>query len=1383
LQLPSVNNVLQVAPDSTATLTLTTAVYATNLYVLNLGGGNSGTFTVTVTFADTTTQVFTNVNLNDWCSGLSPATARLYRIPQTAINCSTADTCTYMYETALAISALNQNKKITSITFTNTTTTQTPNPILNVFAVGGTVLTACATPQHQPTALALTPGYTSVAGTFVAATGTPSADHYLIVRSTTATLGANPVNGTTYVLGSIIGNGVVVSYQTTTSFADTALLKLTQYYYFLFSSNANCALGPVYFTTTPLSGNVTTNGQSSYTASGTWVCPAGVTSVTVQCWGGGGGGGSRSVNGGAGGGGGGAFASGTIAVVPGTTYPVTVGTGGASTVAGIRSAFKTATDSIIAAGGKGGVANDSVGATGGLISACRGTIIFAGGNGGNGVYGSNSGGGGGGAGTTGAGGNASGITAGTGTATSGGNGGAGRTTQGTGTAGTANGGGGSGGYRTSSNTRAGGAGARGSVTIIIPLPPCVIPANQPTGLNLTASYNSISGTFTASAGTPSADHYLILRSTLSTFTATPVDGATYTIGSTTAFIGGTVVSYQSSTTFNDTALVGNTQYYYYIFAANSSCTGGPIYFKTLPLTGNATTTCAIPLAQPTVLVLTPGLTSIDGSFTASANADNYLIVRSTSATLTTTPVDGTNYTPGSIIGGGTFIAYQTGTTFTDINLTPATKYYYFIFAANSIGCYGGPTYLIATPLTGNAFTSCNTPLNQPTSISLTPYTTTVAAFFTASTGTSGADHYLVVRSLNATLTATPVNDTVYVAGESLGGGTVVAYQTGTAFTDNGPLTPGTQYYYFVFATNSLNCSNGPAYLTTLPLIGNTTTNCIPPAFQPTALVLVPANTTVTGSFTASTGTPAADHYLIIRSTLASLTASPVNGITYTTGTALGGGTIVAYQTTTTFTDNGLNSGTLYYYFVFAVNTSCLSQTTYLTTLPLTNSTTTTLPCTTPLNQPTTLVLTPGNTTVTGSFTASVGTPAADHYLIVRSTLATLSASPVSGTIYTTGTSLGGGTIIAYQTTTTFTDNGLISATLYHYFVFAFNVNCSGGPLYLTTSPLTNFTTTLTPCVNPANQPTGLTLTPGSTSVSGSFTASTGTPTADHYLIIRNTSSTLSVLPVTGTTYTTGTAIGSAYVISYQTTTSFVDNLSISPGTLYYYFIFAANSSNCTGGPNYLTSTPLTGSTTTIATVHDIYVTSIITPTGTVAANTTQTVSMRFKNEGTVSESTIPLTYQVNALNPVLATWTGTLAPGDSVLYTFTTTFTSPNTGTSFTLCASSKLTTDIDTANDRICKTIGLTGVGINENSAVNTIKISPNPVRDKLNINCGNIKKGVTNFTIYNVQGAKLYNEETIITIDNYNKVINVNNLNPGIYFLKIENETGNTTNKFIIE
>ena len=210
--------------------------------------------------------------------------------------------------------------------------------------------------------------------------------------------------------------------------------------------------------------SLNTLGQSrTYTTSDSFTVPAGVTSVTVQCWGAGGGGGNRSTNGGAGGGGGGAFASSVLTgLTPGVSYTITVGTG-ASAANGGNSSFGVL---VVAAGGSGVTTiNTTTGAAGGTYDNSTGETRFPGGNGGNGTtgVGSYSGGGGGGAGTTGAGGNASGQTAGAGTSLSGGNGGAGRTTNG-GNPGSTYGGGGGGAYRTS-GTRNGGAGANGAVIV------------------------------------------------------------------------------------------------------------------------------------------------------------------------------------------------------------------------------------------------------------------------------------------------------------------------------------------------------------------------------------------------------------------------------------------------------------------------------------------------------------------------------------------------------------------------------------------------------------------------------------------------------------------------------------------------------------------------------------------------------------------------------------------------------------------------------------------------------------------------------------------------------------------------------------------------------
>ncbi|RXR22439.1 glycine-rich domain-containing protein [Flavobacterium stagni] len=209
------------------------------------------------------------------------------------------------------------------------------------------------------------------------------------------------------------------------------------------------------------------NAQSkTINASGTFTVPHGVTSVTVECWGGGGKGGSTLSNGTeTGGGGGGAYAKkNAVTVTPGSTQNVVVGLGSSTTAAGGDSYF-ISTTTILAKGGNSCANNSNTGAAGGSSSNSVGDVRRAGGAGANGSSGNYGGGGGSSAGPNNSGvaaTNANGATAPTG----GGNGGNGRSgSNGNGTAGTIPGGGGGGVMSSGSNSFSGGNGANGQVII------------------------------------------------------------------------------------------------------------------------------------------------------------------------------------------------------------------------------------------------------------------------------------------------------------------------------------------------------------------------------------------------------------------------------------------------------------------------------------------------------------------------------------------------------------------------------------------------------------------------------------------------------------------------------------------------------------------------------------------------------------------------------------------------------------------------------------------------------------------------------------------------------------------------------------------------------
>ncbi len=296
---------------------------------------------------------------------------------------------------------------------------------------------------------------------------------------------------------------------------------------------------------------------------GPWIVPAGVTSLTVYCWGGGGAGGSSNGTGanngsGAGGGGGGAVSMEVLTVAAGQSYTVTVGAGGTPGGAGNNAGgtggtttFTGPGGSCVAVGGGGGggakINNIGIAGTAGGPAGCTGYIYsggagVAGGENGTDEYGGGGGGGGGNAG------NGANATAGKLTApiagSAGGAGGIGspnaapyvgglgasqtcNASQAVGAAGTAPGGGGSGGYSFASPEN-GGAGGQGQVVIVYTTSPTITnmspnPACVGNTLTVTGSNYTASGTITfTGVGTPVPYTYV----NSSTVTATIPAGTT-----------------------------------------------------------------------------------------------------------------------------------------------------------------------------------------------------------------------------------------------------------------------------------------------------------------------------------------------------------------------------------------------------------------------------------------------------------------------------------------------------------------------------------------------------------------------------------------------------------------------------------------------------------------------------------------------------------------------------------------------------------------------------------------------------------------------------------------------------------------------------------------
>ena len=327
--------------------------------------------------------------------------------------------------------------------------------------------------------------------------------------------------------------------------------------------------------------------------------------------------------------------------------------------------------------------------------------------------------------------------------------------------------------------------------------------------------------------------YSVNATALNTGTYTDVDNLDFTSPTTVLPLGaldGNAAANRTSVSFTITGLNINAGSIFWIRWNDLNASGADdgLAVDDFSITANGTpvSPCATPLAQATNLGFSAiTTTSIAGSFTAATGADKYLVVRSTSNTLSATPVNGSSYTVGSSLGGGTVVSANASTSFTTSGLTQGTTFYFYVFSYNDLACSGGANYLTTSPLLGSQATAvpaaCTTP-NVPTTLILTPAVTSITGNFTA----SGANKYLVVQASSTPFTGAINNGTIYPVNSNIGDGKVVSYNSTNTFTATG-LVANTTYYFFVFSANDA-CLGEPFYsATSLPGSATTTTNNIP----------------------------------------------------------------------------------------------------------------------------------------------------------------------------------------------------------------------------------------------------------------------------------------------------------------------------------------------------------------------------------------------------------------------------------------------------------------------------------------------------------------------------------------------------------------------------
>ncbi|MBF4473535.1 T9SS sorting signal type C domain-containing protein [Flavobacterium sp. HJJ] len=451
-------------------------------------------------------------------------------------------------------------------------------------------------------------------------------------------------------------------------------------------------------------------------ASSPLVVPAGILSLTVNCWGaGGGGGGSNFLSAAGGGGGGGSFKTGTVSVTPvaaNAQISYTIGqggTGGISTTMNGTDGGSTIFSTVTASGGTGGKGatsngNYGAGGAGGVTSGG-----FSGGTGASAanvvIIGLSSGGGGGGAGSGSVGLAASGTTGGTGGTGSGGTGGSGRTLLGSGGDGADFGGGGGGGLTLLSLANStGGKGGNGQITVSYTCPIYSI-ANNVTASDACVSSGTSTVTVSSSAaGLPIGTYTVVYDRSLPAGTNLEASMVVTVAGSGTFTADGLTTNGTSTITITKLKSVDCES----TMSANNTANVSVSIFPGTPVLGTTT--------QPNCIVSTGSIIlsglPVSGTVYQTGTVPNSYSISNATGTMTISGLAAGNYTFSS--ASGLCLSSSTGNVV--IN-SPVTK----TWGGSSWSPAGEPSLDNAVIFSGNAvitspLNACSCQINSGVSI-------------------------------------------------------------------------------------------------------------------------------------------------------------------------------------------------------------------------------------------------------------------------------------------------------------------------------------------------------------------------------------------------------------------------------------------------------------------------------------------------------------------------------------------------------------------------------------------------------------------------------------------------------------------------------------------
>jgi len=628
-------------------------------------------------------------------------------------------------------------------------------------------------------------------------------------------------------------------------------------------------------------------------------------------------------------------------------------------------------------------------------------------------------------------------------------------------------------------------------------------------------------------------------------------------------------------TQNFTGLPDGTQLYYRGYASNTS--GATSYSSTATVTTQ-------PL-QPKNLSFTGvagGGFTINWS-TGSTNAPNVLVVLRASTSAYAAPVDGTYYPATATFGTsyaqlgstGNYAVYSgSGNSVAVTGLTANTSYYATIYAYT--GYANTSSYNAGSAPTGSQSTGAATvpAVSSPNSWAVYKSSASASAIVTSTGGAA--------LSANGFCWGLTPNPTANCLDER-------SHAVGTYDFSLSGLTEGSLIYYRGYATNSVGTGySADGILYTEPN-------------QPTGISFSNLNSSsMTVNWTSGSTGNASNVIVVMKAGSAITSAYPYDNATYTANAAFGsgsqvypgtGGAYVVYKGNGNSVNvTGLSANTTYYVSIFAYSVGAPGSENYNIFSPTSGSQTAVTLSTPTLTTPTASSVAGSTATLGANLTSNGGAT-----LSAKGTCWGLSASPTSNCLdagsYSTGA---------------FTQNrsALSEGSAIYFRGYATNPYGTGysPDAVVYTEP---------------TQPTGLGYSGVTNSAMTLNWVNTSAGNAKNVLVLMKAGSAVSADPADGSTYTDNAAFGSGsqiggtgYFAVYKGAGTSVAVSGLTPGTSYQVkvYAFAAGGS---GTENYNLSAPLSGSQATSSAL----LPTLTTPTASSVASSTATLGANLTSNG------------------------------------------------------------------------------------------------------------------------------------------------------------------------